>query len=403
MPVFDYKAVTPQGEIRTGQMAAGGQAEVIAQLQSSGLIPISAQQQGTKVGAVLTKRRGSKIRPNDLAEFTRQLSILTGAGLPLDRSLEIIRSVFRHDVLHQMVSEVQESVRGGSTLSKALQQFPGLFSNFYINFIRSAEMSGAMSENLRDLSVYLDKARGLKEQLVSALIYPAVLLLVAIIALIVITVVVLPEFASLFADMGASLPPATAFVMASGQWLRDYGWVLLIVLLLMTFYVRQKKSDDAWRRRWDQRILNNRLLGDLTQKVEMARFSRSLGTLLRGGVPLLGALHIAREALQNRVMAGHLTEVTSQVKDGSDMAGPMLASQVFPDFALQMIQVGEETGQLDEMLLKVAEVYDEEVSIALKRALALVEPAMIIGLGLLIGFIIISVLVAILGINELAI
>lgn len=403
MPVFDYKAVTPQGEIRTGQMAAGGQAEVIAQLQSSGLIPISAQQQGTKVGAVLTRRRGSKIRPNDLAEFTRQLSILTGAGLPLDRSLEIIRSVCRHDALHQMVSEVQESVRGGSTLSKALQQFPGLFSNFYINFIRSAEMSGAMSENLRDLSVYLDKARGLKEQLVSALIYPAVLLLVAIIALIVITVVVLPEFASLFADMGASLPPATAFVMASGQWLRDYGWVLLIVLFLMVLYIRQKKSDDAWRRRWDQRILNNRLLGDLTQKVEMARFSRSLGTLLRGGVPLLGALHIAREALQNRVMAGHLTEVTSQVKDGSDMAGPMLASQVFPDFALQMIQVGEETGQLDEMLLKVAEVYDEEVSIALKRALALVEPAMIIGLGLLIGFIIISVLVAILGINELAI
>ncbi len=403
MPVFQYKAVNNQGEVKTGSLAAGSQQEVIARLQTMGLIPISAEQSGSVIAAKPGARRFRKNRLGtaEIADFTRQLSILVAAGLPLDRALDIIRQVSSMPVMVELVEDVQSGVRGGNPLSKALQSHPKQFSSFYINFIRSAEISGNLAESLEDLSRYLEKSQALKNQLLSAMIYPVILVSVTLLSLGIIVTYVLPEFSKLFEDMNAALPPSTAFVLGAADAAQDYGLFVIAGLVILALYLKNRSRDPAWRLRWDGRILSMALLGDLVKKIEMARLSRSLGTLLKGGVPLLTALNIAKESLQNRVMSGRLQDVSASLQEGSGLAGPLLETGVFPEFALQMIQVGEETGKLDKMLLKVAEIYEGEVATATQRMLAVLEPLLIIGLGLVIGGIIMSILVAILSINEL--
>ncbi|TNE75952.1 MAG: type II secretion system F family protein, partial [Gammaproteobacteria bacterium] len=337
----------------------------------------------------------------EIADFTRQLSILVAAGLPLDRALDIIRQVSSMPVMVELVEDIQLGVRGGDPLSKALQGHSRYFSSFYINFIRSAEISGNLAESLEDLSRYLEKSQALKNQLLSAMIYPVILVSVTLLSLAIIVTYVLPEFSKLFEDMNAALPASTAFVLGAANAARDYGLFVIAGLVIVALYLRNRSRDPAWRLRWDARILSMALLGDLVKKVEMARLSRSLGTLLKGGVPLLTALNIARDSLQNRVMSGRLQEVAGSLQEGSGLAGPLLDTGVFPEFALQMIQVGEETGKLDKMLIKVADIYDAEVATATQRMLSVLEPLLIIGLGLVIGGIIMSILVAILSINEL--
>ncbi len=403
MPVFQYKAVNAQGEVKTGSLTAGTQQEVIARLQTMGLIPISAEQAGATLTAKPGARRFRKNRLGtaDIADFTRQLSILVGAGLPLDRALDIIRQVSSMPVMVELMEDIQSGVRGGDPLSKALQNHPKYFSSFYINFIRSAEISGNLAESLDDLSRYMEKSQALKSQLLSAMIYPVILVSVTLLSLGIIVTYVLPEFSKLFEDMNAALPASTAFVLGAANAARSYGLFVIAAIVLLALYLRSRSRDPAWRLRWDGRILSTVLLGDLVKKVEMARLSRSLGTLLKGGVPLLTALNIARESLQNRVMSGRLQDVAASLQEGSGLAGPLLETGVFPEFALQMIQVGEETGKLDKMLIKVADIYDGEVATATQRMLSVMEPLLIIGLGLVIGGIIMSILVAILSINEL--
>lgn len=403
MPVFQYKAVNNQGEVKTGSLSAGTQQEVIARLQTMGLIPISAEQAGGTLTAKPSARRFRKNRLGnaEIADFTRQLSILVAAGLPLDRALDIIRQVSSMPVMVELVEDIQSGVRGGDPLSKALQGHSRYFSSFYINFIRSAEISGNLAESLEDLSRYLEKSQALKNQLLSAMIYPVILVSVTLLSLAIIVTYVLPEFSKLFEDMNAALPASTAFVLGVANAARDYGLFVIAGLVILGLYLRNRSRDPVWRLRWDGRILSMALLGDLVKKVEMARLSRSLGTLLKGGVPLLTALSIARDSLQNRVMSGRLQEVEGSLQEGSGLAGPLLDTGVFPEFALQMIQVGEETGKLDKMLIKVADIYDAEVATATQRMLSVLEPLLIIGLGLVIGGIIMSILVAILSINEL--
>ena len=406
MPTYQYQAVSNSGEVKNGSLSAGSEQEAIARLQGQNLIPLSIS--AASLGASRPARKknrwqSQKLGSAQVADFTRQLSTLVGAGLPLDRSLAIIRQVSSNEALAILVQELQEQVRGGEPLSRAMQPHPKLFSAFYINFIRSAEMSGNLAESLDDLSNYMEKAQALRSELSSALVYPAILVSVTLLSLFIIVVYVLPEFSQLFADMDAELPAATEFVLSVSDSIRSYGIWLVALIVLAVVYVRQKKSDPVWREVWDARFINFAIVGDLIQKVEMARLSRSLGTLLKGGVPLLLATKIARDSLQNRVMVRHLDEVSGSLQEGSGLAQPLLQAGVFPEFALQMIQVGEETGKLDEMLLKVADIYDDEVSTSTTRALSVLEPLLIIGLGLVIGGIIMSILVAILGINDLAI
>jgi len=231
--------------------------------------------------------------------------------------------------------------------------------------------------------------------------YPLILVGVTLLSLGIIVIFVLPEFAALFEDMDAPLPASTAFVLGVSNFLRNYALLIILIIALGVGYVRKKQQDPAWLYHRDERLLQFALLSDLIKKVNMARFSRSLGTLLSGGVALLPAISVAKESMQNRVLLEKLNAASSILRDGGGLAEPLLQAGVFPEFALQMIQVGEETGQLDKMLIRVADIYDDEVATASQRLLSILEPVMIIGLGIVIGGIIMSILVAILGINDL--
>ncbi len=410
MPLFRYKAVTPDGSVEEGVLESASQAGVVAHLQSLGLIPIRAIEVGA--GADLTAASSSSsatpglfgprpIGPTELALITRELATLLKAGLPLDRSLEILIGLAEKPRLAQLLAAIRNEVRGGNALSKALDQHREVFSRFYINMVRAGEAGGALGSVLLRLADYLERAKELKDNVVSALIYPTILLLVATSSVLILVVFVVPQFKQIFDQSGKALPLATDLVLTTGLFLRHY-WPLIVAALLMAIWLlRRSLINPASRARWDAKFLRWPLVGGLVARVEMARFSRSLGTLLQNGVPLLTGLSILKDTLGNAVFRDAVEAVSRELKEGRGMAKPMLETNVFPKLAVQMISVGEETGQLEGMLFQVADVYDREVAAAVKRAMALLEPVMIVGLALLIGGIIMSILVAMFDLMDL--
>lgn len=397
MPQFRYKAVTDKGQLQQGQLEAASREQVVSQLQALGLIPLEVRRQ-----AIWDLQLGRQRLAHRLVLlFTQQLAALLGAGITLDRALTIMRQVGNDQALASLLAQLQDGLRAGKSLSAVLADQQGRFDRFYLNLVQAAEATGALGQGLTDLAAHLERAQDLRDKTLSAFIYPLILLAVSGLSLLIILTYVVPQFEQLFADMGKALPLSTQVVIGLADALRHYGiWMLLALVLAMS--LGQKLLADPTRRlAWDKLRLRLPLLGKLLQKLEMARFSRSLGTLMAGGVPLVKALTIAREVLQNQQMSQAIGEVTLGIKEGGRLAEPLQATGLFPALALQMIQVGEETGQLDQMLLKVASVYDREVETSLQRLLAVLEPAMIVGLGLFIAAIIMSILVAILSINEL--
>jgi len=405
MPRYRYEAVDTTGEVLRDEVEAANSEAVISQLRDGGLLPLSVVEakggllRGGLGQPLFSKRRALSRKAVTL--ITQQLASLLAAGMPLDRALTILISVSEDEHTKPLLERVQEKVRGGSTLADALEA-QGVFSRFYLNMIRAGEAGGALETVLKRLTEFLERSQALRETVTSALIYPIILLSVAALSVIILLTFVVPQFQRLFADAGKALPLATQIVIAVGDGFRHYWWVGLIVIGLIVTIVRQRLSQPENRLRWDRRLLRLPLAGDLIAKVETARLSRTLGTLLGNGVSLLSALTIVRETLSNRVLANALGEVAEHTKTGRGLAEPLLETGSFPKLAVQMIRVGEETGQLQEMLLQVADTYDNEVQTAVKRMLTLLEPALILGLGVIIAGIIMSILVAILSLNELA-
>ncbi len=398
MPLYHYKVASPGGEVSEGQIEATDEAHAVAQLQATGNIPIRISSGG---GAGL-RWRSRGVRANDIQAFTQELATLLGAGLPLDRSLVILIDLADDPRVLQMTSNVLDRVRGGAALSEALEAQSGAFSRFYVNMVRAGEMGGALEGVLNRLSEYLMRAKELRDSVVSALIYPTVLLAVSTISVFVLMVFVVPNFTQLFEDADEALPLLTQVVVGSAEFLSDLWWVLLAGLLVLLLAIRQMLARPALRLRWDGYLLRLPLVGDLVRKLEAARFSRTLGTLLGNGVPLLTALSIVRETLGNRALAAGMAAAVAGLKEGRGMSEPLLTANLFPRLGLQMIKVGEETGRLEEMLLQVAGIYDREVRTAVQRMLALLEPILIVTLGLVIAVIILSILIAIVSVNELA-
>ena len=397
MPLYHYKAASVSGEITEGDVFAADEQQVIAQLQAAGQIPIRVIAGGGLAGF---RRKG--MRNQDVQVFTQELATLLAAGLPLDKSLQIIIDLSEDARVQRMVSQILESVRGGAPLSDALEAQSGAFSRFYVSMVRAGEMGGAMETVLNRLSDYLIRAKELRDSVVSALIYPAILMTVSVISVFILMVFVVPQFTQLFDDAERALPALTQVVVGSANFLRDYGWILLGAVFLGALYMRRQLANPASRLRWDRRALRLPLVGDLIRKVEAARFSRTLGTLLGNGVPLLTAMAIVRETLNNQVLEQGMSVAVDGLKGGQGMSGPLLEADLFPRLGMQMIKVGEETGRLEEMLLQVAEIYDRDVRVAVQRMLSLLEPALIVGLGLVIATIILSILIAIVSVNELA-
>ncbi len=402
MPLYRYKAVTPTGEAQEGDMEGLAQSAVAERLQAMGLIPIRVEESAAQAGSALGLFRKNRVTPEDVAVFTQEITTLLKAGLPLDRCLEILIGLSASEPVRQLMTQVREDVRGGASLSAAMEARPGVFSRFYLNMIRAGEAGGALDVVLQRLTEFMERSRELKETVKSALIYPVILIGVAVLSVVILLMWVVPQFSQMFAESGKALPLPTQIVIGAGDAVRHYWWIMVLGGIGVYSWFSRQLRQSASRYRWDKRLLGLPLVGDLVGKLEVARFSRTLGTLIGNGVSLLTALSIVRETLSNSVMSQGLGVVAAQLKEGKGLGKPLMETGLFPKLAVHLVMVGEETGKLQEMLIRIADIYDREVNSAVKRMLALMEPVLILGLGLVIGGIIMSILVAILSVNDLA-
>ncbi len=400
MALFNYKAVTPSGEVLTGQMDGETEAEIIAKLQEAGNMPISASaaDSGFSLTNLLHAKRSAS--QEEIREFTQQMATLVGAGLPLDRALNVLADLAESERLRELVGKVRDSLRGGRSLSDAIEEQHGVFSKFYINMVRAGEASGTLDATLIRLAEYLERAAALRSSVVSKMIYPIIVLFVAAIAVTVLMVFVIPKFEELFANLGNELPLVTQFVIGVAELFSGYWWLAVAAIALVVIMLRQQFAVPETRKVWDQRILDAPLFGDLVRKLETARLTGTLGTLVGNGVPLLSAIAIGKNVSSNLVIEEALGDVSDDVKTGDPMAHAMTRTKVFPRLALQMISVGEETGRLDEMLTRVADTYDGEVNSAVERVLSVLVPAMIMGLAVVVGVIIVSIMLPMLDMFE---
>jgi general secretion pathway protein F len=400
MARYYFKAVKLDGEEIEGEQEADDEAALIRRLQAEGLIPLQTRSAGG-LTAQLARRKRRRLSANDIEVLTRQLATLIEASLTLDRSLAVLVDLTPEEHVVKVLSDLQERVRGGATFSAALEAQDGQFSKLYVNMVRAGEASGALAEVLSRLADYLERTAELRGTVTSALVYPAILLVVAGLSVIMLLVFVVPQFTVLFEDMGAALPLPTRIVVAAGDLVRGYWWALLVLIAVAALLIERWLQNTDNRRRFDYRVMALPLFGDLIWKMETARLCHTLSTLLKNGLPLLSGLNLAKEVVSNRKIGDGLSEAAEDLKHGRGIAEPLTTRVVLPELALQMIRVGEESGTLDAMLAKVADIFDRETRLSVQRMLTLLEPALIIGLGIVVAGIIISILMAILGANEL--
>ena len=301
--------------------------------------------------------------------------------------------------MKETVKSILKSIRAGSSFSDALQRHPKVFSRLYVNMVRAGESGGILGIVLDKLNEFLESSKDLKEHVVSAMIYPAILFLTGIASIIVLLVYVFPSFTSIFNDLGTSIPVSTQVIITASDIIVSYWWILLLLSVTAWLSFRSYVKSTAGRYNWDSVKL--RLMGEIIKKLETARFTRTLGTLLRSGVPLLQALNNSKDIINNQVIASAIDTVSKDVKEGKGIAAPLSRANVFPQLAISMIKVGEETGQLDTMLLQVATTYEKSLRSAVKRFVGLLQPAMVLFMGLLIGFIVLSMLTAIIAVTDL--
>src|SRR4030043_511636 len=393
--IFSYRATTMEGAIVEGAIEAADEKSAIERLKNSGIIPlkVAAPEEGIKKRITL---RSSK---TDLLTFTTELSALLSAGLPLDRSLNTLSEISESKVMKNIVQFILKSIREGSSFSDALQRHPKVFPRLYINMIRAGEAGGVLDVVLDKLNEFLESSKELKEHVLSVMIYPIILIVTGGISIIILLNYVLPKFSVIFAELGSSLPLPTPVLLRFSNALKSYWWIVLSVIIAGWIIFKNYIKSDTGRYNWDAFKL--KIWGEVIRKLETARFCRTLGTLLRSGVPLLQALNNARDVINNQVIASAIDAVSAGAKEGKGIAVPLSSANVFPPLALSMIKVGEETGQLDNMLMKVASTYEKSLNVAIKRFVSLLEPIMILSMGLVIGFIVISMLMAIFSITEL--
>ncbi len=396
MPQYRYKALNAHGELFDGQMEAASEAEVAARLQDQGHMPMEARLASEGVAGASTWMALLRRKPFDggaLVQFTQQLATLLGAGQPLDRALSILLELPEDEGTRRVITDIRDIVRGGAPLSTALERQHGLFSRLYINMVRAGEAGGSLHDTLQRLSDYLERSAELKGRVINALIYPAILLAVVGGALLFLLGYVVPQFALMYESLDVALPWFTQWVLTAGLVVRE-GWLIMIVVpAVAALVVERRLRQPATRLAVDGWLLQRKGIGPLLGKLETARLARTLGTLLRNGVPLLSGLGIARNVLSNRALAADVDAASDEVKNGNGLSASLSRGKRFPRLALQMIQVGEESGALDTMLLKTADTFEQESARAIDRLLSALVPVITLVLASVVGLVIVAVLV----------
>ena len=386
MPLFEYTARSSTGQIQKGQLEAQSTEEVSAHVRKNRMILVSVRQapKAIKLGM------GPRIKTRDIVIFTRQFATMINAGLPLVQSLTILAQQSENKALQDVTRAVVYDVEAGNTLADAFAKHPKAFSDLYVNMVAAGEAGGILDTILLRLAIFLEKNDALIRKVKGAMIYPGVILSVAGIAIAVLLVFVIPTFQEMFASVNMELPLPTRVVIGLSDGLITYWWVILAAIGLGIFGIRKYYGTPMGRKNLDSMLLRAPVLGDIIRKSAVSRFTRTLGTLISSGVSILDGLEITAKTSGNRVVHDAVMESRQSIAGGETIAAPLERSKVFPPMVISMIAVGEQTGGLDEMLAKIADFYDEEVDVAVSALLSLMEPVMIVVLGVIVGGMVIA-------------
>lgn len=407
MPNFQYEAMNSSGQEVKDVIEAANSEDAIAKIRAKGYFPTKVREKAEKkkvakkgkaaAETVLTPKRKMPlaiggVSQKKLVAFTRQLSTLQDAGLPILRSLQILEQQERPGLLKAIIGGVADEVEGGGTLSDAMSKYPKAFNKLYVNMIAAGELGGVLDIILQRLADFMEKAAKLKKKVIGAMIYPAVVITIAVAIVSMIMIFVIPKFEQIFKDFGTKLPAITEYLIWFSHWFgAEYGWLYLIISpIAFSLIVRLIKMSEGGRYFVDAVKLKIPILGGILGKTAVARFTRTLGTLISAGVPILDAINITRETCGNEVYAKALGKVHDAIREGESMAAPLKATKVVDIIVVNMVDVGEETGDLDKMLIKVADNYDADVDVLVGSLISILEPLMVVVLGLIVGFIVIA-------------
>jgi type IV pilus assembly protein PilC len=405
MATFAYEAMNSSGQEVKDEVEANDSSEAITKIRAKGYFPTKVKEKAAKKSVKKKKQENESLVPKrkmpisiggvsrkQLVTFTRQLSTLQDAGLPILRSLQILEEQQRPGLLKAIVGGVADEVEGGGTLSDACSKFPKAFDKLYVNMIAAGEAGGVLDLILQRLADFMEKAAKLKKKVIGAMIYPAVVITIAIGVVSMIMIFVIPKFQDIFKDFGAELPPITKLLLAISKWFGPgYGWAYVIGFpFFMIFMIRLIKMSEGGKYFVDAVKLKIPILGGILSKTAIARFTRTLGTLISAGVPILDAINITKETCGNEVYTRALNKVHDAIREGESFADPLRATKVCDAIVVNMVDVGEETGDLDKMLIKVADNYDNDVDVLVGSLISILEPVMVVVLGVIVGFIVIA-------------
>lgn len=400
MPTFAYEALDVKGQKIEGTDEAASQDLLISKLVSKGLQPVRVKR--LKRLHALWSRKKVKFRHDDLLYFTRELSDLLEAGVHLERALVIVEDAAEQETIRVLINTIRQEIHGGKKLSEALFSYPDIFNPLYINMVRVGELGGVLPVVLRKLSGFIERSRNIRKFIITSSIYPSILALVGILSVFILVTFVVPKFGQIFEDLNQPMPLATKLIIEASKFLQSWWWLLgLVILVLSTGFYSYIKSPEgrAW---WDKAVLRLPLAGSMLLKIELGRLARTLGTLLESGVPILKGISLSGEVVSNSVIRSAVDDLYKGVRQGKSLSQLMKQAKVFPSLMVHLVAVGEETGAMGPMLLKIADDLEERVQHDTKVYLSLMEPITIVLMGIIIGGIILAMLLAIFGINDMA-
>ena len=405
MAAYTYKIKDRSGQIITGAMEADSETSVIINLQKKGYFPISVTAQKKKAGFGLSKkvslRMFQRIRIKDIAIFTRQLSNLINSGMPLLKALNVLIRQTENKKLKAVIETFKNDVQGGSAFSDAMAKYPLVFPKLYVSMVRAGELGGILELVLARLSEFVEEEQALKNKIKSALVYPAVMVLVGAVTIFFLLTFVIPRFVMMFRNIGQTLPLPTQILISGSHFLRTYWWLYLPILLLSVFIFRQYIRREEGKMAFDRIKLKMPVFGKVIRKIIIARFARTLGTLIKNGVPILNALKMTQEIVANRIFAEEIRKIHAELKEGGNLTQLLAARcKEFPPIIADMVAIGEETGKLDDSLLNIADSYEQEVENELKGLTSLLEPAVILVMGVIVGFIVLAMLLPVFEITA---
>jgi type II secretion system protein F len=407
VPQFAYKAKDTQGQLVTGLLEAESSANVIARLQTMGYFPmtvIDSREGGAAAAAAAASAdahtKHKRVKINDMASFNRQLADLLSSGIPLVKGLSVIQNQTTNPTLRMIITQITQDVSGGDSLAGAMSRHPRVFSKLYVAMIRAGEAGGLLDQVLQRLADFAETEAETKSKIKGALAYPAVMVLAGSGAIVILMTVVMPKIMKIYSDLNQQLPSTTLALIGLSNMLRNYWYIFVVGIASAIFIFWRTLNTKEGKRAFDLFLVKIPLLGDMIVKKEVANFARTLGSLLHNGVSILSALDIVHGVLTNQVVADEVATIPENVTQGEGVAAPLRKSKVFPPVVVNMMAIGEETGRLDDVLLKIAKSYDTEVERSVKTMTSLLEPLVILFMGVVVGFIVISMLLPIFSIDP---